>query len=301
MKKLFLFLFILFLPSILAGVALFRFFPDDFKMLTELGKEKLVTNYPSLKKYIHVASMQPIKKIEPPPPVKEKPIVPNLHHFTNAEIYAPICGVDITEKFSELFVGCSFCPKYLSNEAKDNKLKYISEVRGIILKKEEEEALIFVHGCSQKDQNGSAVLIRKGYGGWQRISVYNGIQFDKEPLEFFDDKGSLIFVARRTTIKDKDIKNELISFQIQKNGLKQQNLFSIDMPRGLKCDDILQGALDNPLKISDSMFQSNLELIGCKESKLKGFYKVTFNLKENYFKPNNETSSLITKIEKYGE
>ncbi|KAB8041113.1 hypothetical protein GCL60_04010 [Silvanigrella paludirubra] len=302
MKKLILFLFILILPSLIAAGALYYFFPKDFKNLIDLGKEKIVVYYPFLKKYIHVAEVvkKPVKK-EEEPPLKEKIIIPNLHHFTNAEIYAPICGKEVTEKFADLFTGCEFCPKYLINEMKENQFKYISETRGFILKKEEEEAIIFMNGCYRSDQSGSAILIRKGFGGWQRVSVYNNIQFDKEPLEFFEENGRFIFVARRTILKNDEIKQELFSFQFQKNNMTQQNLFSIHMPRGLKCETALQGAIEIPIKMKDTIFQSNLEIVGCNENKLNGMYLLIFQLKDGVFKPNKETSILMTKIEKYGE
>ncbi|MBX9837427.1 MAG: hypothetical protein K2X69_03825, partial [Silvanigrellaceae bacterium] len=104
MKKLILFLFIFTLPSLIAVAALYYLFPKDVKILIDLGKEKIVIYYPFLKKYIHVAEVvkQPIKK-EEKSPLKEKEIIPNLHHFTNAEIYAPICGKDVTEKFADFF------------------------------------------------------------------------------------------------------------------------------------------------------------------------------------------------------
>ena len=300
MKKLLIFLFILFLPSIIAVFALYRFLPQDYKYLTDMLKEKIVTIYPWMNNYLHVVKKLPVKK-EEPPPIKEKPIVPNLHHFTNAEIYAPICGKDITEKFSELFIGCNFCPKYLNTESNNNKFGYFSETRGKIFKKEEEEAVVFMKGCTNNDRNGVAVIIRKGYGGWQRNSVFQGLVFDQVPLEFQDSNGFFIFIARRTTLSNKYVTQELIRVQIKEKEIIQRVLFSVDMIRGEKCDRALQASFENPVKKNDKMFQTNIEIIGCHENKITGSYKLTFNLLDDDFIPNKETSSLMTKIEKYGE
>ena len=52
------------------------------------------------------------------------------------------------------------------------------------------------------------------------------------------------------------------------------------MSRGLKCETALQGAIDLPIKMKDTMFQSNLEIVGCNENKLNGMYHMTFHLKD---------------------
>ena len=49
------------------------------------------------------------------------------------------------------------------------------------------------------------------------------------------------------------------------------------------------------------MFQTNLDIIGCKETKLAGDYNVIFYLNDDDFIPNKKTSTLMTKIEKNGE
>jgi hypothetical protein len=300
MKKFLLFLFILLLPSIIAIFIIFRYFPQDFKIITDILKEKIVSIYPWLNKYLHVNQTVPAK-IEAPPPLKEKPIVLNLNHFTNAEIYSPVCGKDVLEKFNELFLGCNFCPKYLNIESNDKKFEYFSETRGKIIRKDEEEAVVFMKGCSNNDNNGLAIILRKGYGGWQRQSYLQGVIFDHVPLEFQDNNGYFIFIARRTTLNNNNVRQELISTQIKEKELRQRVLFSVDMSRGQKCDKALQASIENPVKKNNKIFQTNLEIIGCKKTNLSGSYKVIFYLEDNDFIPNKETSSLLTKIEKYGE
>jgi hypothetical protein len=300
MKKILIFFIILLLPSVIAIFAMSRYLPQDFKFLTDMLKEKIVTIYPWLNRYLHVINKVPIKEKELPP-VKEKPIVPNLHHFTNAEVYGPICGKDIKEKFSNLFMGCDFCPKYLNSEVHDKNFEYFSETRGKFFKKDEEEAAIFMKGCSNNDRNGMAITIRKGYGGWQRQSVLQGVVFDQAPLEYQDSNGFFIFISRRTTVNNDFVRQELIRVQIKEKELSQRVLFSVDMVRGEKCDKVLQASFEYPVKKNDRMFQTNLEIIGCRETKLTGAYKVTFNLKDDDFIPSKETSLLMTKIEKYGE
>lgn len=300
MKKFFLFFIILLLPSIAAIFVLSHYFPQDTKFFTDVVKEKLVKIYPWLNKYLHVVNKEVVKK-EGPPPVKEKPIISNLHHFTNAEIYAPICGKDITEKFSELFVGCNYCPKYLNSESREKNFEYFSETRGKFLKKDEEESLIFMKGCSNKDKNGMAIILRKGYGGWQRQSVFQGVTFDRPPLEYQDSDDFFIFIARKTTINNNYIRQELVRVRIKDKELDQRILFSVDMVRGKKCDKELQASFENPVKKNDESFKTYLEIVGCHKTKLAGSYKIIFNLKDGDFFPDKKTASLMTKIEKHGE
>ena len=299
MKKILLFLIILILPSIITAFVLYRLYPKDFLFLWNTSKEKMVIKYPWLNKYLQV--MRPPVKKEEPPPKKEKPIVVNLIHFTNAEVYAPICGKNIAENFSELFSGCHFCPKYLNSESNDKRFEYFSETRGKIFKSNEDEAIVFMKGCSVSNNNGQAIVIRKGYGGWQRQAFFDGVIFDKIPLEFLDSQGFFVFISRRTLITNDYVKQELIQVKFREKELQQRVLFTSTMGRGMNCIRKLQDSYEYPEKKNDKTFQITLEVVGCHETKLQGAFKMVFNLNDDDFKPNKETASIMTKIEKYGE
>ncbi|APJ03472.1 hypothetical protein [Silvanigrella aquatica] len=301
MKKFLLFLIILFLPTILALVAMYYFMPKDFKSLTDLGKEKLVSTYPALNRYLDVNKKVVAKKAQPvPTPVKPKKI-DNTLHFTNAEVYLPICGKEIKEKFFDNFTGCNFCPKYLSNDSSDNKFEYFSDSRGKVFKKEDEEAVVFMKGCTDNENNGVSLVLRKGYGGWQRKAAFQGVYFDKKPLEYKDSNGFFIFIAKRTSINNINTKQELVQMRLRETNAEQRILFSADMTTQEKCDKDLQSSFGNPLRENDKTFSASLEIIGCEPTALSGSHNLVFKLENDEFIPNKETASLMTKIEKYGE
>ncbi len=305
MKKFFILLFLLITPSIIAGILLYKFFPQDSQKLIDFGKIKGVEKFPILKKYVSLPvekSEKKVAKIKVEENI-EKPLVVNLQHFTNAEVYAPICGEEVKEKLNALFMQCNYCPKYLNNSEKGQKFSYFYESRGRILNKNDEEAFVIMKGCQESPNLATVILLRKGYGGWSRVKHYSGLQIDKIPLEFFDNTGMLIYVSKKVNVSDKELKQEIYSFKLQKDKIEQKDLFSIAMERSLECQKALQGSIDDPNKINSTTFQSNLEIIGCdKENKLNGFHKITFKLNDdNVFYPNKDTAKLMTKIEKYGE
>lgn len=304
MKKFLIFLILFFTPSIVAGFLLFKFFPQDSKQLLDLGKTKLVEKAPFTKNYIAL----PAKKIEKtdkkqiPLEKKEIKLVNNLQHFTNAEVFSPICAEEIQEKFNEAFTQCNKCPKYMNYNNNDHNFMYFYETRGKILNKNDEEAFVIMKGCNEDKNMATIILLRNGYGGWQRVKHYSNIQIDKEPLEFFDSHGMLIFVTKKTLLSEKELKQEIYSFKIQSDKIEQKDLFAIGMERTKECHHTLQGSIEDPIKINGKTFQTNLELIGCKKNMLNGLHTVTFLLSEdNIFSPNKETNALMTKIEKYGE
>lgn len=305
MKKFFILLILLLTPSLIAAVLLYKFFPQDSQQLIDYGKVKIVEKFPTLKKYISLPVKKP-EKIVAKEKVQENldtPLVVNLQHFTNAEVYAPICGEEVKEKFNTLFMQCNVCPKYLNYTAKEQKFTYFYESRGKILNINDEEAFVIMKGCQDNPSLATVILLRKGYGGWLRVKHYSGIQIDKKPLEFFASNGMLIYVSKKVIVSEKELKQEIYSFQLQKDKIEQKDLFAIVMERSLDCRKSLQGSIDDPAKLNSTTFQSNLEIIGCdKENKLNGFHKVTFKLNDdNVFYPNKDTASLMTKIEKYGE
>ncbi|KAB8032211.1 hypothetical protein [Fluviispira multicolorata] len=300
MKKLILFLIILFLPSILAGLVLYRYYPSDSKNLIEILKVKIVKQYPPLEMYIQI-ERPPIKK---PISIENSPkrvTLPNVPIFLNSDIYEAVCGEIPRINLSQTFSGCAYCPKYLAKVTNDNNFRYFSSVRGSFLRKGEEEAVIFMKGCGRSDDNGSVLIVRKGFGGWRREQLFQNILFDSPPLEFKDEDGFFIFVGKRTKSTQVDVHSELISVRINKNGMSEKILFSSVLDTGERCTEMLQISFENPLKKNSKQFDSQIEILSCKKGFLSGSYILHFNLNENDFKPNFETSKLMTRIEKYGE
>lgn len=308
MKKLFVFLLLLFTPSIIAGFLLYRFFPQDSQQLLEIGKVKLVEQAPILKNYLSL----PAKKLEKKPAEqtnsgesseeKANALAATIPHFTNAEVFSAVCGEEIKERFNENFTACTFCPKYLNYPHKGEQFSYFFESRGKILNVNDEEAFVIMKGCQSESTQDTLVLLRKGFGGWHKVQHYSILQMDKPPLEFDTNNGFLIYVAKKTSAFEHEFKQDIYTFQIQKDKIDQKYLFSIGMERNAKCQKTIQGSIDFPIKIDEKTFQVNLEIAGCKPNKLNGFYKLVFELKKDgVFYPNKETALLMTKIERYGE
>ncbi|BBH52837.1 hypothetical protein [Fluviispira sanaruensis] len=300
MKKLIIFLFLLLLPSIFAGVALYRYYPADSKRLIEMLKVKIVTLYPPLEMYIHIQK-PPIKK---PIPVENSPkriTIPKIPIFINSEIYEAICGEAPKMRLSDNFTGCGFCPKYITKVTNDKAFTFLFSYRGSFLKKGEEEALIFMKGCSREDENGTAIIVRNGYGGWNRQQIFQNILFDSPPLEYKDENGLITYVGKRTKTTSIDIHSELISLRFSKNGIAEKILFSANLDTGERCNELLQIAFEEPIKKNATQFQAQIEILSCKKGFLSGAYKLSFNLEENGFRANAETAKLMTRIEKYGE
>ncbi|WP_186643671.1 hypothetical protein [Fluviispira vulneris] len=300
MKKIIIFLILLLLPSILAGVALYHYYPADSKRLLEMLKVKIVTLYPSLALYIHIQK-PPVKKQIPVENSPKRITLPNKPIFINSEIYEAICGEPPKMHLTENFTGCGYCPKYITKVTEDKEFKFLSAYRGSFLKKGEEEALIFMKGCSREDENGSAVIIRNGYGGWSRQQIFQNILFDTPPLEFKDENGLITYVGKRTKTTSLDIHSELISLRISKNGFDEKILFSANLDTGERCKELLQIAFEEPIKKNATQLQAQIEILSCKKGFLSGAYKLSFDLHENGFRANAETAKLMTRIEKYGE
>lgn len=300
MKKIFLFFVLITLLSAITIYAYYLLYPKNFIEKSTTIKEKIISSNPWLKKYFHDTIKPAI--IKNAPNISDKiEYKNNKIQFTNEEIYSPICGNNSEKIDSKPFISCQTCPSYLNKKHSNESFEYISETRGVLLNKENDEAAIFMKGCSSNEKSGSLIIIRKGYGGWQRISVFEDIIVDAPPLAFEDNNGAIFFIARSTTENNNYIKQDLIHLLFNKNELHQEVLFSVKMQRGETCEQSIQASFGKPIKNNNKEFSVHLEILGCQKKNFAGSFKLIYNLKNNKFIPNKESASLITKIEKYGE
>jgi hypothetical protein len=303
MKKLFISLFLLIFPSLVGLGIMYYFFSNDFKPYIDKVKIELVKKFPEFAKYFPSKIDKNIKNSEIPTPknVPPKEMLPESERFKNFEVFESICAKTPTVKLQDNFLGCDFCPKYLNSEILTKKFEYLFEVRGKISKNETDEALVFMKGCSESEDNIRAMLLRKGYAGWQRNNIFQGINFDKTPIQFIDSSGYFIFILRNTIKNEHLIKHELLEMRFIENQKYEKVLFISEITRGKKCNQEAQTIIDFPKKTNDATFEIALEVIGCRKKILDGSYKLLFKLSDNGFEATKKSSSLMTKIEKLNE
>ncbi|RDB36651.1 MAG: hypothetical protein DCC88_04290 [Spirobacillus cienkowskii] len=303
MKKIFISLFLLIFPSLVGLGVLSYFFSNDFKPYIDKVKIELVKKFPEFARYFPIKKEKNIKNSEIPTAknIPKKEMIPESERFKNFEIFESICGKTPTNKLQDDFLGCDFCPKYLNSEILSKKFEYLFEARGKISKNETDEALVFMKGCSESEDNIKAMLLRKSYGGWQRTNIFQGINFDKNPIQFIDSSGYFIFIVRNTIKNEHSIKHELLEIKFIENQKYEKVLFISEIRRGEKCSQEAQTIIDFPKKTNDKSFEIALEVIGCHKKILDGSYKLSFKLIDNSFEATKNSSSLITKIEKLNE
>jgi hypothetical protein len=320
MKKIFKFLIILLLlfsPLVIGFFSFKKFFPEDYTELQEKGKEYLLHKMPLIaymnglrKKTAPKAEV----KIEEEEIKKEEPIPEIKDFFTNEQIYKIICTDKEPSNKNDKFIGCHQCPNYISKDNLDYfALKYSSE--GSFIKKGENELVLFMSGC--EDEQQTAIILRRGYGGWQKVATYKSpIFFEDIPLKFHDGDGLNFLIGRKTLTTELEEKETLYSLNFKNNKMNTKDIFYTRSPNTLKCIQEFAAKMNNPIKISEDEFTIQLDVLGwqdkydsdCKFQTKKpnvtlspNLYSLIFLKNENKFHGNEATQKIITELEKAQE
>lgn len=312
-KTILVFVLLLF-PLGLGIFGLKKFFPDDFKQLQLQGQNYLVQKIPLFSIYF-----PPEKK--PPPPKKllddEKPIPEpeELEYFTNNDVYKAICEKESDHfKPADKFIGCNECPKSIAKDIHDYfTLKYYA--KGSIIKKNEHEGIFFMKGCFE-DEGTIAIIVRKVFEGWEKVSQFKNVSLDSPPLSFEDEDGFLILVGLKSIHNDNVNRDTLLTLNFKNNKLHTKDLFVSQSPHSLQCNDEYLANMDPPQFISKEKFSIKVDVLGwqdhvsteCKITTknpnihLKPkVYELNFIKKGDSFTGESSSQKIINEIEKAQE
>ncbi|MES2614607.1 MAG: hypothetical protein V4591_04240 [Bdellovibrionota bacterium] len=275
-------------------------------------KIKILESYTQIKK----EAPPPKKKVEdehdaPKPP----PVVEVKDYFTNQDVYKTICENEKLEKPQDKFIGCNRCPKYLGAQNKDF-FSLLSYASGAVIKKDETESVFFMYGCME-DENNIALILRKGFGGWQRVSQFKGVAFDGFPLSFTDKQGFLILLGKIKKIDKNDVEKEILfSLNFKNNKVHSSDIFSLHSTNSIKCQSSFIANMGSPSLTSKHAFSIPIDVLGwqddlnsdCKISSRKSrvhlkpsSYTLNFTQKESVFIGDRKTQQIMTELEKAQE
>lgn len=315
MKKLFkvlLFFIILLLPVGLGIFGIKKFFPNDFNLAQEKVLDYVILKYPVLGHFFP-KTMAALQKKQAPAEKPPEKIEAPVEYFTNQDIYKAVCEDDKIPKPTEQFIGCNQCPKSLSPKNED----YFSMVgygKGPILKNQEEEGVLFMHGCSE--EGDTAIVVRKGFGGWNQVAKFPNVTFSDPPLVFQEQSGYLIFVGKNKVLGDIEDKELLYSLSFKGGKPTTKTLLTLQFPTSLRCQDIFSSSMEAPIKVSDKEFSITLDVLGwqantntdCKINTRKshvtlepGNHNLIFTLNQETFVADSQSQRVLTQLEKVHE
>jgi hypothetical protein len=314
MKKLALFI----LVSIFA---LGFFYQKEVKNFGSFLKKEALNSFPFLEKFLGLKNVvkEPHGSFNPQKIGVKKNFSQN--HFLNQEVFFALCEKEPQEKLQEPFQGCEACPISLrSRKNFSEEFRYIFETRGNISNQNRaKEAIIFLKGCSQQQENGVAVLLEESYGGWRKTGVFDGILFDVPPLEFLVDEKLetqdntipfVVFVGKVTLKQGDLLKTELKSMHFKNKKWQQDLLWTAQRDLRQKCDRAFQSSLENPMKKQGNSLEIRLEVIPCENEKFRkksnsflnlgGSHNLRFDWSpvEEAFQPTLKTTKFLTQMEK---
>ena len=316
MRKLFKVIVVLFALIIFLSLGIFatkKLFPDYFQTLEDKARIFLVHKITLL-----ANSLAPKNTLEQKKQNSIEQKIPQLEeeidYFTNQDIYKALCEDEKHENSKDKFLGCHRCPKYLDSHSSDY-FNLRSFAQGAIIKKGENEAIFFMHGCLE-DENTIAIVLRKNFGGWHRVSQFKNIAFDEPPLVFKDVQGFLILIGKRKIMNEITNKETLFALTFKNNKLHSQDIFSIRFASGLKCSYQFLAGMDTPTLISEHKFSIRLDVMGWQDiansdckfpskninvSLKPDVYTLHFTQKEDSFIGDKATQKIITELEKAQE
>lgn len=313
--KALIFIFVLFIPMTLGIFTVKKFFPEDFNRIKEQSFLFIAKKIPKLAKFLPVKKTEENKEItnnndnEKVIPIEEQKLF-----FTNKDVYKAICGKEEHINLQDKFIGCNRCPNYMETQNADY-FSLNSYAFGSVIKKGETEAVVFMNGC-EEDNKGTAIILRNGYGGWQQVSLFKNISFDKPPLVFTDSQGFLTLVGKKETNGNNFVKETLFTLNFKNNKINKNDIFSSHYSNSLKCSYQFTANIDEPKQVSENKFLVKLDVMGWQDSAesdckipsrhknvhLKpGTYTLEFTQKETNFVGDKKTQKIMTELEKAQE
>ena len=177
-------LILLFVPITLGIFGLKKFFPEDYATFQDNTKNYFLKQFPFLA-YLGEVKKRILQKKEIVEEKRKEPVEDTIDYFTNEFMYKAICTDKEPKNLKDKFIGCNRCPSYMNKKDPDYfTMKFAAQ--GYVIKKDEFEALLIFKGCNE-DHEETAFVLRKGFGGWQRVSQFNNpVFFEEKPLIFYD-------------------------------------------------------------------------------------------------------------------
>jgi hypothetical protein len=313
--KIMIFFILLFIPSIIGLFAIKKLFPADVQKLEEISFNYLAKKFPILEYYKQQNKNNIIEKNAQPPPKSLEKIDRPLNYLTNKEVYKAICEEDNKNiKPDDEFIGCNKCPKYLQKNNPDF-FRVVSSHLGAITKKDENEAIYFMNGCS--NDGNISIILKNGYAGWTKFIEFKNIGFDNPPLAFHDDEKVLLFVGKKKIAKETYDKQIIYSLNFRNKKPNSNDIFNYNSSHHLTCNYQFLAESEDPIKVSNSEFSIILDVLGwefdsdnteCKGFHLKkntnlnaGTYTLNFKINNDKIKSDSNSQKIITELEKAQE
>jgi hypothetical protein len=310
--KIVLVLLALFIPISLGLYGIKKLFPKDFNDIENNAKLALVKKMPFLGHFLIVKTETGIQK-EVIVTKAPAPVVEVIDYYTNKDVYKAICADEKNMNPNNRFIGCNRCPNYIEPHNSDY-FSLSSYASGTVLKKDETEAVFFMHGCTES--GNIALVLRKSYGGWAVVEQYKDVSFDEPPLIFKDNQNFLFFVGKRKRSGDNVDKETLFSLTFKNNKLHTKDIFSIHSTSSLKCTAQFLAGMESPYLLSENKFAIQLDVMGWQETvhsdckfpsrnlhvRLKpGAYTLNFTQKHDAVFGDKDTQRIMTELEKAQE
>ena len=305
-------LFILVIPLALGVFGIKKLFPKDFDDIENKAKLTVVKKVPFLANFLVVKKDTEPKK-QPIIEKKPVPIEEVIDYYTNQDVYNAICTDQEMANPNDKFIGCNHCPKYLESHSSDY-FSLSSYVSGAVVKKDESEAVFFMHGCTES--GNVAIVLRKSYGGWNIVNQFKNISLTEPPLVFKDAQDFLLLVGKRKVSGDDVEKETLFSLTFKKNKLHSKDIFSLHSTSSLKCSYQFLAGMEAPYLIAEHKFSIKLDVMGWQETvhsdckfpsrnlhvHLKpGAYTLNFTQKDDVVVGDKATQKILTELEKAQE
>lgn len=312
--KIILVLAVLLTPVSLGIFAIIKLFPEDIHKLEKKGQSYLAEKIPFLASLFKTKAHKTPKNEEIILEDKTTPIKEEVDFFTNKDVYKAICEMNDNIVPLDKFIGCNHCPKYMELHNGDY-FSLLSYAKGSILRKNEKEAIFFMHGC-REDLNNTTIILRESYGGWQKVAQFKQNSFMEPPLTFKDKDGIMIFVGKRKIENNHLTKETLYSLSYKDNKIRSYDILSVQSPGSVKCSYQFTAELNHPEIIDDHHFSIKLDVLGWEEhvnsdckfpnrnfkvSLKPGTYTLHFKQKESVFVGDKQTKYVMTELEKAQE
>ncbi|MBX9702731.1 MAG: hypothetical protein K2X39_01130 [Silvanigrellaceae bacterium] len=188
--------------------------------------------------------------------------------FTNHDLFEAICEQELKSlPQNDTFQECQTCPKYTQAMNENSIFQFNYGKRGFYTNKNEEQALVFMSGCSQQvDQDGFVLLLKKGFGGWQKKNVFPMRKITHfPPLLFKDQDNRISFIAKKKFNQSPqadliEYNEAIVYLNFLNNTMNEQTVLVAKTITGNSCEDTLSSALGEAKKDSETQFKINIEI-----------------------------------------